>query len=297
VVSGSGGRSPALLPVRIAATITCMRLLRRLAVATALVGGLSAFAHAQWGVREGSFAPRFAPPAMPDGGLTFCRLMYARVRSEPLGMGWMTDYPYAEINLLTRLSELTKTAISRDERREPNHWVVRLTDDALFNCPITLASDVGTMGLTPPERERLRLYLLKGGFLWVDDFWGTEAWEHWSSEVAAVLPPAEYPIQEVPCDDPVFRTQLTLDHVPQITSIQFWRGVGGTTTSERGTDSQDAHLRVIRDSHGRIMVLMTHNTDVADSWEREGEDPAFFRQFSPSGYALGINVVLHTLTH
>jgi hypothetical protein len=54
---------------------------------------------------------------------------------------------------------------------------------------------------------------------------------------------------------------------------------------------------VIRDAHGRIMVVMTHNTDIADSWEREGEDPAFFRQFSPGGYAFGINVVLHATTH
>jgi len=272
-----------------------MRLLPRLIVSMALLGTVSAYA--QWGFREGSVAPRFAPPAMPDGGLTFCRLMYARVRSEPLGMGWMTDYPYAEINLLTRVSELTRTPISRDERGQPNSWVVRLTDAALFNCPFTVASDVGTMGLTPEEREGLRRYLLKGGFLWVDDFWGTEAWDHWSAEIASVLPPAEYPIRDVPHDDPIFRTQFTLDHVPQITSIQFWRMVAGTTTSERGTDSQEPHLRAIRDRHGRIMVMMTHNTDVADSWEREGEDPAFFRQFSPAGYGLGINVVLHVLTH
>src|SRR5688500_601296 len=99
-----------------------MRLLPRLIVGMILVGTGAAFA--QWGFREGSVAPRFAPPVMPDGGLTFCRLMYARVRSEPLGMGWMTDYPYAEINLLTRVSELTRTPISRDERGQPNSWVV-----------------------------------------------------------------------------------------------------------------------------------------------------------------------------
>ena len=86
-------------------------------------------------------------------------------------------------------------------------------------------------------------------------------------------------------------------HVPQITNIQFWRGVDGQSTSERGSDSIDVHLRAIRDTHGRIMVLMTHNTDVADSWEREGEDPAFFYQFSPNGYALGIDVILHAMTH
>ena len=92
-------------------------------------------------------------------------------------------------------------------------------------------------------------------------------------------------------------TQLTVEHVPQITNIQFWRSVAGSSTSERGSDSQDAHFRVIRDRHGRIMVVMTHNTDIADSWEREGEDPAFFRQFSPAGYAFGINVLLHAMTH
>ena len=257
----------------------------------------AAAAQMPWGIREGRFAPRFAPPAMPDGNFTFCRAVYQRVRNEPMGMGWVTDYPYAEINLMTRLSELTKTPISRDERGQPNHWVVRLTDPALFNCPFVMASDAGTIGLSPEEGDSLRRYLLKGGFLWVDDFWGTAAWEHWSAEIARVLPPSEYPIVEVPCDDPVFRTQLTVEQVPQITNIQFWRMVDGASTSERGSDSEDAHFRVIRDKQGRIMVVMTHNTDIADSWEREGEDPAFFRQFSPAGYAFGINVLLHAMTH
>ena len=269
----------------------------RLAVPLTAMVCAAAYAQAPWGFREGRFAPRFAPPAMPDGNFTFCRVMYERVRNEPMGMGWVTDYPYAEINLMTRLSELTKTTVSRDERGQPNHWVVRLTDPALFNCPFAMASDAGTIGLTPEERENLRRYLLKGGLLWVDDFWGSAAWEHWAAEIGRVLPPSEYPITDVPGDDPVLRTQLTVEHVPQITNIQFWRAVAGSSTSERGSDSQDAHFRVIRDRHGRIMIVMTHNTDIADSWEREGEDPAFFRQFSPAGYAFGINVLLHTMTH
>ena len=223
--------------------------------------------------------------------------MYDSVRREPMGMGWTTDYPFAEINVMTRLSELTKTHISRDGNGQPNHWVVRLTDDALFNCPFTMASDVGTIGLTPREADRLRQYLLKGGFLWVDDFWGTEAWEQWSAEIAKVLPAAEYPIIDVPPDDPILRTQFNVPGAPQITNIQFWRGVGGTITSERGADSMEVNFRAIRDHAGRIVVLMTHNTDIADSWEREGEDLAFFRQFSPGGYAFGINVLLHAMTH
>jgi hypothetical protein len=85
--------------------------------------------------------------------------------------------------------------------------------------------------------------------------------------------------------------------VPQITNIQFWRSTRGTRTSERGEETAVPHFRVVRDHHGRILVVMTHDTDIADSWEREGEDPAFFYQFSPDGYAVGINVLLHALTH
>ena len=234
---------------------------------------------------------------MPDGNFTFCRLAYERVRSEPMGMGWVTDYPYAEINLMTRLSELTKTTISRDASGQPNHWVVQLTDSTLFNCPFLMASDAGTIGFSPAEREQLAKYLLKGGFLWVDDFWGTEAWEQWASEISQVLPPADYPIVDVREGDPILTTQFHLKQMPQITNIQFWRTVGGSTTSERGSDSQETHFRVIRDKRGRVMVVMTHNTDIADSWEREGEDAAFFRQFSPNGYAFGVNVLLYAMTH
>jgi hypothetical protein len=273
-----------------------VRTIARLALC-ALLLAIAAYAHAQWRIREGRFAPRFAPPSMPDGGFTFCRVMYQSVRREPMGMGWVTDYPYAEVNLMTRLSELTKATISRDGNGQPNHWVVRLTDPALFNCPFTMASDAGTVGFTPEERDRLREYLLKGGFLWVDDFWGSAAWEHWAAEIGRVLPAAEYPIVDVAVDDPLLKAQFHIDKVPQITNIQFWRGVRGTITSERGGDSEETHCRVIRDQAGRIMVLMTHNTDIADSWEREGEDLDFFRQFSPAGYAFGINVLLHAMSH
>ena len=270
-----------------------------LAVATvALLCAVAA--EAQWRggrYREGSFAARYAPPHMPDGDFTICRLEYNRVVIEDMGVGWQTDYPFSERNLMTRLSELTKTPISRDEHDEPNTWVVRATDPQLFHCPYLVASDAGTIGFKAAEVQGLREYLLKGGFMWVDDFWGNNAWEQWSAEIGRVLPPTEFPIVDVPMDDPILRTMFAVDKVPQITNIQFWRGVNGQSTSERGLDSQDVHFRAIRDGHGRIMVLMSHNTDVADSWEREGEDPGFFYQFSPDGYALGINVLLHAMTH
>jgi hypothetical protein len=265
-------------------------------LALVLVGALLAgVASAQRYFREGSFPPIWAPPEMPDGAFIFCRMAYQSVRREQSGIGWQTDYPYAEINLMTRLSELTKTRVGRDATRAPIHYVVRLTDDALFNCPFLMASDPGTVGFNDVEVERLREYLLKGGFLWVDDFWGTPAWTQWSSEIARVLP--EFPIEDVQATDPIMNAQFSLTEVPQISNFQFWRRTGGRDTSERGPDSDVVHFRVIRDQSHRVMVVMTHNTDVADSWEREGEDPGFFEQFSPHGYALGVNVLLHAMTH
>ncbi len=265
-------------------------------LATLLLAG-AASAQRFGSFREGSIPAKYAPANMPDASFIFCRLAYRSVRAEPSGIGWQTDYPYAEINLMTRLSELTRAPISRDANKDPNHFVVRIADDQLFNCPFLMASDAGTIGFRDEEVERLRTYLLKGGFFWVDDFWGSAAWSQFEDQIGRVLPPSEFPIEDVPMDDAMLRTIYEVKVIPQITNFQFWRRSGGRLTSERGADSDVVHLRAIRDARRRIMVLMTHNTDVADSWEREGEDPGFFEQYSPAGYALGVDVLIHALTH
>jgi hypothetical protein len=252
-------------------------------------------AWAQFGrLLEGPGVPvRWPPASFEDGAFTACKLMYTSAYREAGGVGWSTDYPFAAINMMTRLSELTKTRVSRDAQGEINYWVVRPTDDALFQCPFLMGSDVGTLEFSDEEVKRLRAYLLKGGFLWVDDFWGTPAWEQWSQQIQRVLP--EFPIVDVPPEDPIRTTFIPVADVEQVTSINFWRRNNGT--SERGSDSPHADFRKIADSHGRIMVVMTHNTDIGDSMEREGEDPEFFHEFSPQGYALAIDIVLYAMTH
>jgi hypothetical protein len=258
-------------------------------------------AHAQRGsgrsFREGSFPPQYPPEDFADGRFTICKLAYTQVRREAMGIGWMTDYPYAATNLMIRASELTKLHVSTDASRNPHPWVVRLTDPAVFQCPMLMGSDVGTMGISDEEAARLREYLLKGGFLWVDDFWGNAAWDQWESQIRKAFDPADYPIVDLPPAHAIYHTYASVPRVPQVTNIQFWRGTGGTETSERGAESAEVHMRAINDKNGRIMVLMTHNTDLGDSWEREGEDPAYFYQFSPPGYAVGINVLMYMLTH
>lgn len=244
----------------------------------------------------GRFAPtvRMATPADVDGDYHFCRVAYRSGRGD--GGGWGVDYPRADANLSIRLSELTKTRVSFDAVREPNHLVVRLTDEALFQCPFVMMTEVGAAYLDDDEVERLREYLVKGGFLWADDFWGSYAWQTWEHEIRKVLPSAPYPIVELSLDHPLFRTHFVVKKVPQIPSINYWMGSGGDT-SERGSDSAIPTVRAIVDSTGRMMVLMTHNTDLGDSWEREADDPNYFYHFAVDGYALGINVVLYSMTH
>jgi hypothetical protein len=236
---------------------------------------------------------QIAPAQFPDGDFVVCRLVYTEVRR--YGVGWRTDYPLGERNLSIRLSELTRTRVSQ-RGREPNHYLVRLTDDQLFSCPFLMAGDVGSMGISPADALRLREYLLKGGFLWTDDHWGSEEWSVWSRELAKVFDPGEYPIEEVTPADPIFQMQFVVKEMPQIPNIGYWRRSGGDT-SEQGADSAVPRFYVVRDHHGRIMLAMTHNTDIADAFEREADDPVFFARFSPGGYALGINVVLYALTH
>ena len=240
--------------------------------------------------------PRFPKADSYDGAFSFCRGMYTMSRREPGGQGWSTDYPDADVNFSIRFAELTKTRVGKQPTGDPNHLVVRLTDDYLFQCPFLLMSDVGTLEFDDAEVEALRAYLLKGGFLWVDDFWGPWAWAQWEENIHRVLPAAEYPIRDLPLEHPLFRAMFQVAKFPQIPSIQFWRQSDGLT-SERGAESADPHIRAISDARGNLMVLMTHNTDISDAWEREGEDARYFYSFSPDGYAVAINSIIYGLTH
>ena len=236
---------------------------------------------------------RFVSPAAAtgddfDGAWHFCRLAYR-------GRAWATDYPDADYNFSTRLSELTKTTVSKSAGGDPRPLIVRPTDDALFQCPFVMLWQAESLFLSDEDAARLRQYLLKGGFIWADDFWGAFAWQNFESEMSKVLPP-EYRFVDLSPTHPMFRILFQLPKVPQIPAISYWFGSGGDT-SERGADSAEVHVRGISDEHGRLMVLATHNTDIADGWEREGVDPRYFRQFSVDAYAVGINVMLSAMSH
>ena len=242
------------------------------------------------------FNGRFATLEDFDGSFLYCRGFYRSVRGEAGGQGWSTDYPGADNNFSIRLSELTRVSVKWDPTRQPIHVVVRLNDPALNRCPMLFMEDVGTIQFSESEIQGLRDYLLKGGFLWVDDFWGSVAWNRWVAELQRVLPGGEFPIIEVPLSHPIMHTVYDVTDYLQVSSINFWYRSEGSV-SERGPDSAQVHFRGIEDSRKRLMVLMTHNTDVSDTWEREGENKEYFSLFSPRGYAIGVNVVVYALTH
>jgi len=164
----------------------------------------------------------------PSGrAFTFCRVAYRQVRRELMGQGWRTDYPDADRNLMLRLSQLTTTPIRITPQGRPDHLIVQLTDDDIFQCPFVFMSDVGTMAMNGEEAERLREYLLRGGFLWVDDFWGEFAWDMWVQEISKALPPSDYPIEDIPPGHTIYNALYNVYDVPQVPSIQHWHRSGG----------------------------------------------------------------------
>ncbi len=266
-----------------------------LALAAALVVWAASAVYAQR-FRYRPQRPAYASVDDFDGLFHFCRAEY---RQHPYGDGgnWMTDFPDADRNLSIRLSELTKTEVSRDPvTHDPNFLAVQLTDPLLFKCPFIMMFEVGTFDVSNEEAARLREYLLKGGFLWVDDFWGDYAWQIWESGIRKVLPETvTYPIIDIPLDHPLFRTVFPVDHISQIPSINYYLATGDT--SERQGASRPAHIRGIFDHRGRLMVLMTHNTDFGDSWERETMSHDYFLRFSVDGYAFGVDALVYAMTH
>jgi len=232
----------------------------------------AAVATAQFGRRGfGGFRASFATAKDFDGHFHFCRWVYQSALDGD-GGNWNADWPRADINLSVRLSELTKADVSKDATGEPNHLLIRFTNPEVFDCPFVMATEVGRALITDQDARAMRLYLEKGGFLWVDDFWGSYAWDHWVAQIRKALPANEFPIFDLPLEHPLFRTQFEVTSVPQIPNIGFFSGTGGGT-SERGSDSAVPHARGINDKRGRLIVLMTHNTDFGDSWEREATAP------------------------
>lgn len=241
---------------------------------------------------SGGYHQREMMPSMREGFFG-CWLAFDRIRVQGGKRGWETDYPLAVRNFMWRLGEFTTAPINTYEDGAMADGVVLATDANLFGCPFLFSSDVGGATFSEPEVEALRDYLLKGGFLWVDDFWGTEALARWEAELSRILP--GYSRTVLDGNHPLMSAFYFFDEVPQMPSYQSWRR-DGQTYERRGYGSETPSISAILDDRGRAMVVMTHNTDIGDAMEREGVDPTYFFLFSPKAYALAVNIALYAMT-
>ena len=238
------------------------------------------------GVPEWKIAPKFEKDVF-----TFARVQYSGGSGWGRG-GWRTDMPDSDLNFSYRLQQVTSLKV------DPNGTTVELTEERLFDYPFIYIVEPGDMSLTDDEVDGLRRYLLNGGFLMVDDFWGQWEWDNFYNEIKRVFPDRE-PV-DLPMDHPIFHTVFPLNltkqelQIPNVGTGIYSEHTG--VTWER--DGREVHIRGIFDDEGRMMAIICHNTDNGDGWEEEGVSAYYFREFSEKkAYPLGINIVFYAMTH
>ncbi len=203
------------------------------------------------------------------------------------GGRWAIDYPKADRQFLVALRRLSVVdAYGSDNALE-------LTDPRLRRFPLLYMLEVGSMALTDAEIDALRNYLLAGGFLVIDDFWGSWAWENLAAQMQLVFP--DRAIVDLPRDHPVFHAFYNIDEIIQVPNIR--QGIAsryGGPTHEY--DGYVPRVRGIFDDDGRLMVLINWNTDLGDAWEW-ADDPGYPLRFSTYAFEIGINFVIYGMTH
>jgi hypothetical protein len=280
--------------------------LRRVAILFCLL--LAAGAVAQWRGRGGgrfeeARTPREIVQHASDTPTWTNRLgfehdvfTFVRIRRDRNAYGsggpWWTDAPDSDLNLSYRLQQMTALKVS------PDGLFLRLTEKSLADYPFIYIVEPGSLFLSDAEAKALREYLLNGGFLWLDDFWGEEEWQNMADEMKKVFPSRDF--VELPITNQLYHCVFEITAKHQVPNVQL-----GTRsqfdpqhiTWER-SDARQVHHRAIFDDKGRLMVFATHNTDNGDGWEWEGDNLFYFREFSEkTAYPLAVNVVFYVMTH
>jgi len=201
------------------------------------------------------------------------------------GRSWATDYPKADQIFLSFIDRLLPN-LDAYERE----FVVTLDDPDIRRFPFLYALEVGRMSLSPPEIEGLRNYLLAGGFLVIDDFWGTQEWAQFEYEIRQVLP--GYEIVDLPIEHNIFTTFYEIDEIIQVPNVG--NGVRGGPTHER--DGFIPMVKGIHDDNGRLMVVINWNTDLGDAWEW-ADDPYYPLKYSLYAYEMGVNFIVYAMSH
>jgi hypothetical protein len=222
---------------------------------------------------------RLMYPSIPDAHFRHAGWDWTQGHSS-----WTNDYPRADRHFLLAIRRLLRLQVRSVEQP------VNLDDgDDVYNYPWLYAVFVGEWDLTDRQAKTLREYLLRGGFLMCDDFWGTRDWEVFAQSIKRVFP--DRPVVEIPNADAIFHTVYDLDQryqVPGEWSIH--------TGVHYRNDGYTAHWRGIYDDRGRLMVAIAFNSDLGDSWEW-ADDSDYPEEYSALGIRIGVNYIVYSMTH
>jgi hypothetical protein len=198
------------------------------------------------------------------------------------GTAWTVDYPEGDRTFARVLARLTRIDVRVVEQP------VNLDDDIdAYYWPFLISGLVGAWDLTDTQALKLREYLLRGGFLLCDSFYGTEEWEGFVEGMRRVFP--DRPIVELPDDHPIFHLVYDLADRPRVPTWQY-------LPSGYRNQGSVPHWRAILDDHGRVMVMITFNNDIADGWQR-ADSPRYPPESAYLALALGVNFAVYALTH
>jgi len=229
---------------------------------------------------QGSHDPRVG--VRPDAEFQIARIIYktnARAGShgtiQPM---WAVDYPLAEAHFLGALSRYTRIDVAEDSRH------LELTDDRLFQYPFLFLQQPGFWYPDEQDVARLREYLLRGGFIFFDDFHGGD-WANFEEEITRVLP--DYQLEDVPKGDPIMQIFFNIDKRTQVPGERHLR---------RLDQMPPARWVGIYDDHRRLMVIANYNQDTGDAWEH-ADDPSYPLPMTAFAYQMGTNYVLYAMTH
>jgi len=201
------------------------------------------------------------------------------------GGTWTTDYPEADNNFIVGLREWAGTNLKIAPRPE----ALEILDDRIFDYPILYIVEPGFMDLSTEQAARLREYLSRGGFLYLDDFWGEYEWQNVQEQFQKIVP--EYEIKDLPLTHPIFHSYFDLEGVVQVPGVAAL--VQGVTYEKGGVTP---HYMGVEDKNGRLMVFLTRNCDLGDAWEWIN-DSRYPAQYGVVAYKVGMNVITYAMSH
>jgi hypothetical protein len=224
------------------------------------------------------------PPQSGDPEFTFVRVVYTGLGPWGYYKAWYTDWPKSDRQFILGIRRLTNIRVAEQEKTLP------LTAPEIFSYPFLYAVECGHWNLTDAEVLALREYLMRGGFLFCDDFWGSREWENFRRNMSRVLPEAI--IMDLPMSHSIFHSYYDIHQIIQVPNVG--NAIYSDQTSEQ--DGFVPHCRGIQDQNGRLSVLINWNTDLGDAWEW-ADLPGFPAKYSTYAYKIGINAIVYAMSH